>query len=87
VIKEVKTLDDYTVVINLSEPNSILLAEFASQMGFYIWPKHIYEGTDPARNPNNDHPIGTDPFKFPEFVKGSHITLTANPYPTIPLSR
>lgn len=42
-------------------------------------PKHIYEGTDFANNPQNDHPIGTGPFMFSEWVRGSHIHLVANP--------
>src|SRR5690606_23512703 len=38
----------------------------------------LYEGTDPTTNPNNQHPIGTGPFKFVEYVKGSHIELVRN---------
>ena len=41
-------------------------------------PKHIYEGTDYKTNPANNTPIGTGPFKFKEWVKGSHILLVKN---------
>ena len=41
-------------------------------------PKHIYEGTDFATNPANQTPIGTGPFKFKEWKRGSHIHLVRN---------
>ena len=41
-------------------------------------PKHIYDGTDYATNPANQTPIGTGPFKFKEWKRGSHIHLVKN---------
>ena len=41
-------------------------------------PKHLYENTDFLTNPMNATPIGTGPFKFKEWVKGSYIQLVAN---------
>lgn len=41
-------------------------------------PKHVYEGTDPLTNKNASAPIGTGPFVFKEWVKGSHIILERN---------
>ena len=38
----------------------------------------IYEGTDFATNPANQTPIGTGPFKFKEWKKGSYVILTRN---------
>jgi len=67
-------IDDHTVVVRLKEafPAFILMFEpgFAPMM-----PKHIYAGTDYAKNPANQKPIGTGPFKFKEWRRGEHITL------------
>ena len=42
-------------------------------------PKHIYDGTDYRTNPANNTPIGTGPFKFKEWRRGSYIHLVKNP--------
>jgi ABC-type dipeptide transport system, periplasmic component len=38
----------------------------------YIVPKHVYAGSDPVTNPANNAPIATGPWKFKEWVRGSH---------------
>src|SRR6185503_16341771 len=40
---------------------------------------HLYEGTDITKNPHNERPIGSGPFRFKEWVKGSHVALERNP--------
>lgn len=45
----------------------------------YILPKHIYEGTDILLNPANNAPIGTGPWKFSQWVRGSHAEFVRNP--------
>lgn len=68
---------DYTVIFNLSHPDSALLS-FLSWYACFIMPKHIYEGTDWTTNPANQKPIGTGPFKFVSWKAGESIELAAN---------
>ena len=71
-------LDDHTVQFTLNEPFAPFLHAFEAGSA-PICPRHIYEGTDYCNNPANDHPVGTGPFMFQEWVRGSHIHLVANP--------
>jgi peptide/nickel transport system substrate-binding protein len=77
-IDEIEIVDDYTVVFHLSKPDSALLYTMSHYTAPVILPKHLYEGTDVYNNPHNFNPIGTGPFKFVEWVKGSHIKYEAN---------
>jgi len=43
-----------------------------------IVPKHLLEGRDFLKSDFINHPIGTGPFKFKEWVKGSYIELVKN---------
>jgi peptide/nickel transport system substrate-binding protein len=70
--------DDKTVVFKLKEPFPAFLQAFEVSTT-PIMPAHIYEGTDYRNNPKNNTPIGTGPFKFDQWVKGSYIHLVANP--------
>ncbi|MCA2012281.1 ABC transporter substrate-binding protein [Pararhodobacter sp. CCB-MM2] len=76
--ESITALDEHTVQFVLREPFAPFLKAFEAGSA-PISPKHIYEGTDYANNPANDHPIGTGPFMFSEWVRGSHIHLVANP--------
>lgn len=77
-VVEVQTPDPLTAVIVLSKPAPYLLTALAGAESPIV-PKHLYEGTDVAANPRNSAPIGTGPFVFKEFVKGSHVVLERNP--------
>jgi peptide/nickel transport system substrate-binding protein len=71
--------DPNTFVIKLKSPYAPFLKMFAaSNYAMMIVPKHVYDGTDISKNPANWNPIGTGPFKFKEWVKGSHIELVRN---------
>jgi peptide/nickel transport system substrate-binding protein len=76
-VEAITAPDDETVVFKLKQPFGPFIGIF--EVGTMpMVPKHIYEGTDFAANEANNTPIGTGPFKFKEWVKGSHILLTKN---------
>jgi peptide/nickel transport system substrate-binding protein len=77
-VDSVKALSDRRVEIKLKEPYAPFLTMFVVD-NMPMLPKHIYEGTDFKTNPANQTPIGTGPFKFKEWKKGSHIILVRNP--------
>lgn len=77
-LDKVEAPDDYTVVFTLKQPFGPFIGIF--EVGSMpIIPKHIYEGTDIKTNPANNTPIGTGPFMFKEWKKGSFIQLVKNP--------
>ena len=76
-VESVTALDDRTVQFQLKNPFGPFLGVF--EVGTMpMIPKHIYEGTDFANNPMNNTPIGTGPFKFEEWERGSYIHLVKN---------
>ena len=79
-VASIETPDDFTVVINLKSADPAFFPWAFSQPNFaQIFPKHIYEGSDPRKNAANFKPVGTGPFKFREWARGSHIVLERNP--------
>jgi peptide/nickel transport system substrate-binding protein len=77
-VQEVQTPDPLTAIIVLSKPAPYLITALDASESPIV-PKHVYEGTDPLTNKNASAPIGTGPFVFKEWVKGSHIILDRNP--------
>lgn len=76
-VAEVATPDRLTAVIRLEKPAPYLLHALAACESPMV-PRHVYDGTDPADNPNGQAPIGTGPFRFGEWVKGRHIFYRRN---------
>ena len=71
--------DPQTFEITLTEPYAPFLRVFgAANYAMPIVPKHVYEGTDIQNNEANWQPVGSGPFEFGEWVRGSHIELVAN---------
>ncbi|HWK63551.1 MAG TPA: ABC transporter substrate-binding protein [Rhizobiaceae bacterium] len=75
-VKEIATPDDHTVVFTLKAafPAFIFVHNTA------VLPAHLYEGVTDFRNAEaNTKFVGTGPFKFAEWKKGSFIHLVKNP--------
>lgn len=76
-VGEVTALSPTKVEFKLKEPFGPFLWLFEVST-LPMVPKHIYDGTDYATNPANQTPIGTGPFKFKEWKRGSYIHLVKN---------
>ncbi|GHC78955.1 ABC transporter substrate-binding protein [Limoniibacter endophyticus] len=79
-VESIEALDKNTVVFKLKYPYPPLLRGLAYFNSSAILPKHLYDAdVTPLENPANLAPVGTGPFKFKEYVRGSHITFDRNP--------
>ncbi len=77
-VTDIETPDDHTVVLRLAKPCGYLLTALSSAES-PIAPKHVYGDADPLTHPNNNAPIGTGPYIFKEWVRGSHAIWEKNP--------
>ncbi|MDP6574530.1 MAG: ABC transporter substrate-binding protein [Rhodospirillales bacterium] len=78
-IEKVETPDAQTAIVHFSRPapEYLALASLAASQSSII-PKHIYAGTKYSKNPANNAPIGTGPFKLKEWARGSHVEMVRN---------
>lgn len=73
-VKAVEKVDDYTVAISTEAPNALLLSRVA---GWTMIPPKAH--AEMGKEKFAQAPIGTGPFVFKEWIKGDHLTVTANP--------
>jgi peptide/nickel transport system substrate-binding protein len=75
----VAAADGDTVVISFSKPvPEFTFSSLLCGPANYIVPRHVYAGSDPAKNPANDAPVGTGPWQFRQWVRGSHFEYARN---------
>jgi peptide/nickel transport system substrate-binding protein len=77
-VERVDTPDSLTAVIVLSRPAPYLIKALSSAE-LPIVPAHRYGDGDPLGSPNVTAPVGTGPFVFEQWVRGSHLVLRKNP--------
>jgi peptide/nickel transport system substrate-binding protein len=75
-VKSVRALDPLTVEFLLNYPYAAFLAVMDGA-SMPIAPKHLLGNADLSK-PLAGTPIGTGPFRFKEWVRGSHIALVRN---------
>jgi peptide/nickel transport system substrate-binding protein len=77
-LQSVTALDDYAVRFEFDRPYAAL----PIVLGFNIpmLPRHLLEGKNLVEMPEFiRNPVGTGPYRWKEYVEGSHVTLEANP--------
>ncbi len=74
----VETPDEHTAIFRFSEPTPFQLIRNALPIVTSVLPKHLYEGTDIAKNPANEKLVGTGPFTYSEHKPGEYYLLKRN---------
>lgn len=77
-VDRVETPDPLTAIVVLGKPTPYLIKALSSAE-LPIVPQHRYGDGDPLTSPNLTAPIGTGPFIFDQWVRGSHVSLRRNP--------
>ena len=77
-VKSITATDQYTVQINLINPDATFIAELLPAM--YIIPKHIWQNVSNFTSYANSNPVGTGPFKFVSWGGvNTYVQFAANP--------
>ncbi|HEY5154424.1 MAG TPA: ABC transporter substrate-binding protein, partial [Acidimicrobiales bacterium] len=71
-VKAVATIDPLTVKVTTTQPWATFPTALASQIGYMAAPAMISD------QHGGEHPVGTGPFKFKEWVQGDHMSAVKN---------
>ncbi|MFM0210276.1 ABC transporter substrate-binding protein [Paraburkholderia sediminicola] len=77
-VVEVQTPDPHTALLKLSKPAPYLIYALAASESPIV-PAHLYGSGNPLENPHNIDPIGTGPYRFKRWERGSHVVFVRNP--------
>ena len=73
--KSSEVVDEYTLKVNFTQPFGPFLDSVSSVILAPVSPAAVQKwGAD-----FGDHPVGTGPYVFKEWVKKDHVTITKNP--------
>lgn len=75
----VETPDATTAIFRFAQPTPLQLILNAAPAVTAVVPKHLLQGSDIEKNPYNQKPVGTGPFKFGEYKPGEYYRLDRNP--------
>lgn len=76
-VTDITATDDYTVVFTLSTPDGSFLSNLA-WYGTFILPEHILKDQDWLTGDFTQNPVGTGPFKFEAWNKGTDVRIVRN---------
>jgi len=76
---KVEVVDDYTVIVRPAEWSPGFQMMLLATSNCHIYPKHILSGQDLQKTDFHSSPVGTGPFMFKEWKKGSQVELVKNP--------
>lgn len=78
-LSKVSAPDSHTVVLTFDQPTPefFLKSILAGQYQLVV-PRHLYEGKDLLTHPLNNTPVGTGPWKYSQWVRGSHVLYARN---------
>ncbi|OWT80391.1 MULTISPECIES: ABC transporter substrate-binding protein [unclassified Achromobacter] len=78
-LRKVEATDSHTVLLTFEQPTPefFLKSTLAGQYQLVV-PRHLYEGKDLITNTLNNTPVGTGPWKYGQWVRGSHVQYARN---------